>query len=78
MVMQHEYLYEVREKVSDLDDDTVRNAGLDPDDFKKPEVIEKLWYEYQKQLTEYGIDDEDFAFDNSVKEVLGKSVLGIA
>lgn len=78
MVMMNEYLSEVKEKISDLDEGTIKQAGLDPDDFKKDEVIDQLWYEYQKQLTEYGIDDETFAFDFAVKETLGKSVLGIA
>lgn len=78
MIMQNEYLHEIKEKINDLDPQKIMQAGLDPNDFKKPEVIEKLWYEYQKQLTEYDIDDTNFAFDNSIKEVLGKSVLGIA
>lgn len=78
MIMQNEYLHEIKEKINDLDPQKITQAGLDPNDFKKPEVIEKLWYEYQKQLTEYDIDDTEFAFDNSIKEVLGKSVLGIA
>ena len=78
MVMMNEYLSEVKEKISDLNEKTIEQAGLDPDDFAKTEVIEQLWYEYQKQLTEYGIDDTEFAVDNAVKETLGKSVLGIA
>ena len=78
MTMMQEYLEEVKERIAEMTDDTIRQAGLDPDDFSKPDVIDRLWYEYQKSLREYDVDDPDFAFDNAVKEVLGKSVLGIA
>lgn len=78
MVMMNEYLDDIKERIAGLPQDAIRKAGLDPASFSDADIIERLWYEYQKSLTEYGVDDPEFAFDNTVKEVLGKPVLGIA
>lgn len=78
MVMMREYLDDVKERIAGLQQETIRKAGLDPASFSDADTIERLWYEYQKSLTEYDVDDPEFAFDNAVKEVLGKPVLGIA
>jgi hypothetical protein len=78
MTLAKEYLEDVKEQIDQLNTAQLKKAGIERSDLEKSDNIENIWYNYQKNITEYGVDDKEFAFDDAVKDVFGVSVLGLA
>lgn len=71
MVMLHEYEFEIREYVENLPDSMFSMHNIKKEDvLDDEEQMERLWYVYQKNVTEYGMD-EPYAKADAVQEVLG-------
>lgn len=69
-----EYKEEVVEYIRMMDEQilaavNLRKASL----LKDSEKIEEIWYKYQKNVTEYGCD-ENWSMEDALEEVLGVKI----
>lgn len=74
MIMMPSYKEDFIEKMKNLSDyqkETFAKKGVDPTAvLSDDDTMERLWYLYQKSITEYECD-EDYSFADALHEVFG-------
>lgn len=70
MVMHNDFKQDVLDHIDNTPKDVLAEAGHTRDSLKADtDLIEKLWYHYQKSVSEYDVDPE-YAWNDAMYEVL--------
>ena len=71
MILQNEYMDEIKEYIENLPDAEFQKNGLEKTQvLQNRDLMEQLWTIYQKEVEDYDCD-KDFAKPDAVREVLG-------
>lgn len=71
MILQKEYMDEIKEYIENLPDAEFQKNGLEKTQvLQNRDLMEQLWTIYQKEVEDYDCD-KDFAKPDAVHEVLG-------
>ncbi|MGN0485529.1 MAG: hypothetical protein ACI4HI_18475 [Lachnospiraceae bacterium] len=74
MILKNEYFADIKEYVAGLPEEEFTSRGTDKCSvLKNNDTMERLWIVYQKEVEEYGCDEE-YALEDAVKEVLGTPI----
>ena len=71
MIMQKEYLDDMKEHIIGMDEKEFKKRGTTKEAvLSSSDIMERLWCMYQKDVEDYGCDKE-FSLCDAVNEVIG-------